>query len=304
MSSFDVAIVIVNWNSGEYLRECLSSIEQEGSDLRVKTIVVDNASSDGSQLLADKFSEVELVLLAENVGFAKACNIGARRAGDAEFFLFLNPDARLEEGVLLRVVDFMRQDKSERYGICGVALVDDSGRIARSCSRFPTPSRIVFASIGIDRLFRSAGAAMSEWDHSFSRDVDQVIGAFFFVRSSLFSRLSGFDERYFVYFEEVDFSLRASRLGFRTRYLSDTQAFHAGGGTSRNVKATRLFYSLRSRLLFSQEHFTQGGRLVVLVATWVVEPVSRVLLCIASRRWGGIREIAIAYRLLITSTIL
>jgi hypothetical protein len=121
---------------------------------------------------------------------------------------------------------------------------------------------------------------MVEWDHRDSREVDQVMGAFFFIRRSLFEALGGFDERFFVYFEEVDLSLRACELGWRTFYLSSAQAYHRGGGVTDQVKPARLFYSLRSRILYAYKHFNPWTATLVTLGTLFVEPFSRLALAI------------------------
>jgi GT2 family glycosyltransferase len=139
---------------------------------------------------------------------------------------------------------------------------------------------------------------MAEWDHAQTRQVDQVIGAFFLVRRGLFESLHGFDERFFVYFEEVDFAYRARQAGWLSVYLADAQAFHAGGGTSNQVKARRLFYSLRSRLLYAFKHFSWTGAVGVLLATLLLEPVSRTALALFRHSWAGLKETWAAYGML------
>jgi len=139
---------------------------------------------------------------------------------------------------------------------------------------------------------------MREWDHEQSRRVDQVIGAFFLVRRALFEALNGFDERFFVYFEEVDFAFRASRRGMGTMFLADIKAFHAGGGTSGQVKARRLFYSLRSRILYARKHFSRMGYLLVIVTAFGLEPVARSVNHLVRGQLVGVRETLVAYRML------
>ena len=104
--------------------------------------------------------------------------------------------------------------------------------------------------LGLDLIHpRSAlNLFMVEWEHDENRQVDQVMGAFFLVRRSLFCALGGFDERFFVYMEDVDFSYRAHKEGWRSYYLADTQVFHKGGGVSSQAKARRLFSKRSARL--------------------------------------------------------
>jgi GT2 family glycosyltransferase len=179
-----------------------------------------------------------------------------------------------------------------------VQLLDSRGQISRSCSRFPTARGFLAQSIGMDRIVSKFGHSMKEWDHLQIREVDQVIGAFFFVRGFLFNDLSGFDERFFVYFEEVDFSYRAVLNGWTSSYLANVSAFHLGGGTSDQVKSHRLYYSLRSRVLYCQKHFSFYSSLLVWLCTLLVEPISRVSFAILHRSWSGVSETLRAYGML------
>jgi GT2 family glycosyltransferase len=294
-----VAIVVVNWNSGDQLRACVESVLKYGAETRLSVTIVDNGSTDGSAELIATDPLVKVVRMGKNLGFAKACNLGARHAGNAEFLLFLNPDARLLSASLQRCVAFMHAPGSESYAICGVALRATDGSVARSCGRFPTPKSFLALALGLDKIWPTLGPTMREWDHCGVRQVDQVIGAFFFVRKSAFDLLKGFDERFFVYFEEVDFSLRAVRAGMRSAFLGDAVAFHAGGGTSESVRATRLFYSLRSRLLYSTKHFSRTGHVVVLFVSLLIEPLSRTFDAARKGGWSSVRDTWGGYRRLV-----
>lgn len=291
------SVVIVNWNGGEHLKRCLASILDWGSDSIDEITVVDNGSADGSQEFARTLSRVVVLDAGQNLGFAKACNLGARHA-TAEFILFLNPDAAIYPGVVERALSFMTEPESKTIGICGVQLVDERGSIARSCARFPTPFSLCLMALGASRVLRGGGMLMEDWTHSDSREVDHVIGAFYLVRRSVFESLNGFDERFFMYLEDLDFSLRARRQGWRSYYLSDVHAFHAGGGTSSRVKDRRLFYSLRSRILYSFKHFNRFSAGAVAVLTVAVEPLVRVMWLAVSLSWSEVNQTLKAYSML------
>jgi GT2 family glycosyltransferase len=291
-------VIIVNWNAGSQLRECVDSIIQYGQSLVGQIVVVDNGSTDGSASVVADLPQVTLVQAGANLGFGKACNLGAAHA-DSDFVLFLNPDARLFPDSLTRIVDFMRRPENAQVGICGVQLVDEDGHVARSCTRFPTTIGFVAHAVGLDRIIPTLGHFMGEWDHATTRQVDHVIGAFFLVRQSVFNALDGFDERYFVYLEDLDFSYRARQLGWSSVYLAEAQAFHAGGGTSRQVKARRLFYSLRSRILYAFKHFNPLAAILVLFATICIEPLSRSLLAVGRLSYAALKETWSAYGMLI-----
>jgi len=138
---------------------------------------------------------------------------------------------------------------------------------------------------------------MKEWAHDTSRQVDHVIGAFFMVRRNLFLSLNGFDELFFVYLEDIDFSYRAKLFGWESWYLTETKAFHEGGGTSRQVKAHRLFYSIRSRLLYGFKHFSTLQAWGVVLSTFMLEPFTRTGYCLLQGDLQGIANTIKAYDL-------
>jgi len=273
-----IDINIVNWNAGDQLRECLASIAKTAPPaLLGRVVVVDNASTDQSLAGLEKANlPLTLIRNRENRGFAAACNQGAAE-GHAEYLLFLNPDARLQPNSLTVPLAFLANPAQADVGICGIQLLNDDGNVTRHCSRLPTAGVLVSQSLGLDRLLPQwfSSHIMTEWDHCATRTVDHVIGAFFLMRRTVFEQLGGFDERFFVYLEDLDFSLRAHQVGWRTVYLADAQAYHRGGGTSEQAKARRLFYSLRSRILYASKHFSRRGAGMVMAVTLLVEPWTR-----------------------------
>lgn len=280
-STPSVDVVIVNWNSGTHLHRAVASLSTAQSTRFAygRVVVIDNASTDGSQLLdARQWRSLPLVVLHNraNIGFASACNQGAR-ASVSDYIFFLNPDVELHSGSLEKAVEFLEADTEWRYGICGVRLVDQRGAPTESCARFPTPWGLVGRAVGLDRVFPMIFPPhfLSGVERYRSGTVDQIIGAFFFVRTAVFRQLSGFDERFFVYFEELDFSLRARQAGFSSHYLAEVSATHHGGASSSQVPAERLVFSWRSRVYYAFKHFQLWEAVVVLVGTVVLEPVMR-----------------------------
>ena len=275
----DLDIVIVNWNSGSQLADCIASIalSPPGPGLELsKCVVVDNASSDGSQESAGQLP-VPLLLIRNpsNRGFAGASNQGAK-IGRAKYILFLNPDVRLFPDSLTQSLLFMEQPQNAGVGILGIQLLDGDSAIQRNVARFPTRASLFFQMLGLNRLWPRVflGHFMTDWDHNQNRVVDQVQGAFFLVRRELFEALKGFDERFYMYFEDLDFAFRARRAGWVCQYLADARAFHSGGGSSDRVKARRLFYVLCSRTRYVGRHFgypaaLQTALLSIAIECWV-----------------------------------
>lgn len=302
-----VGIAIVNWNAGAQLSDCLRSIAATAWDTLTLSavVIVDNASADGSldNLPAPAELPLRIIRNASNRGFAAACNQAAATI-EADYLLFLNPDTLVEPGSIPAAIAWLDHPAHVSYGIAGIQLLDEQGHISRSCARFPTVGSPVAKTLGLDRLLPSVftGYVMAEWDHAQSRDVDHVIGAFYLVRHELFRALRGFDEAFFVYFEDLDFSRRAASAGWRSRYLTDARAFHKGGGTSDQIKSRRLFYSLQSRLIYARKHFTPLAAALVALSTLVVEPCIRVAACAIGGSPTGLRETLGAYRLLWTAS--
>ena len=298
-----VGIAIVNWNAGDQLQQCVTSIANAQWDtVRLDAVViVDNGSTDGSidRLTPPPGLPLRIVKNGGNLGFAVACNQAAR-AIDADFLLFLNPDTVLESESVPTATSWLDDSAHTSTGIVGIQLVDVQGHVSRSCARFPTLASMVVAGLGLDQLMPSIFASyrLNDWDHNESREVDHVIGAFFLVRREVFTILKGFDEQFFVYFEDLDFSLRARQAGWRSFYLTAARALHRGGGTSEQIKSTRLFYSLRSRLHYVRKHFTRPAALAVVFLTLVIEPVVRFAACVIGRSSTGARDTLGAYRLL------
>jgi GT2 family glycosyltransferase len=292
-------IIIVNWNAGNQLRDCLESIvssKNEGFVL-IRVVVVNNASSDESvkNLFAIKLPLV-IIHNNENRGFSVACNQGAVST-KADYLLFLNPDTQLFEDSLIKPIRFLQEKKNNRYGIIGIRLLNSEGQTSRTCTKFPTAWGFVFSILGINRCFPRffKSHLMLDWDHLKSMEVDHVMGSFYLVRTELFKKLGGFDERYFVYLEDLDFSLRAKQAGYGIFYLTDVVAYHKGGGTSEQVKALRLFYSLQSRILYSYKHFSWLAATFVLISTLLIEPFTRIIFAISRLSFITITETVRGY---------
>lgn len=295
-------IVIVNWNTGEQLRACLASIAaagREGFELR-GVRVVDNASSDGS---ADGHGGIgvplEVVRNAANRGFAAACNQGAAGSG-ADYLLFLNPDTKLFHDSLSAPLAFMEREGNERIGVVGIRLVGDDGTPHHASAKFPAARHFLSRIFGLDVLFPHLlpSYRLIGWGHEENRFVDQVTGAFFLVRRILFEALGGFDERYFVYMEELDFSRRMSDAGWKSFYLADATAYHKGGGASETDRGRRLFYMVRSRMVYAFTHFGKPAAVALALCSLLIEPVIRVASALLKGSVAEARETARGFGLL------
>ncbi len=298
-----LSVVIVNWNAGSQLAEAVTSIALHHCHLVDTVIIVDNASSDDSLAKVEAMHElpfmVKFVRNDANHGFAKACNQGARLS-TSDYLLFLNPDAALYADTLSKVWSFMQAPPNSQVGICGVRLLDKSGQPGTAAARFPTLGILIGKITGLSVVFpRSIPShLMRNSELPGTCTVDQIIGAFFLIRRHLFEQCRGFDEAFFVYYEEVDLALRAKLLGYSSCYLASASAFHAGGGTTHSVKALRLFYSLRSRIIYAKKHYKKWEFLTLLTFMLSVEFGLRVILEAFKFSMSGLRETLSGYFML------
>jgi len=245
-----------------------------------RVCIIDDASTDDSlQNIENLDLPIQIIRNTTRRGYGASCNLGAKRS-KADYLLFLNTDTRLTFNSLSKPLLYMEQIENKQVAIAGIKLLEDSDKVSRSCARFPKVSTFFVTMFGLNRLFPSIFLShqMKEWNHLNTREVDQVMGAFMLMRSSVFLKLGGYDERFFVYMEDLDLSLRTRQLGLKSIYLSDSYAYHIGGGTSDKVKDESLFFNLRSRIQYGFKHFSLIGSVTLVVGTILIEPMTRLAL--------------------------
>jgi len=293
-----VDIIIVNWNSGDHLRRCINSVIESVNEIDYRIIVVDNNSGDESQMNIPLRETDTLLSLNKNYGFARACNIGAK-ASESDFILFLNPDTVMLPDTLEKAVLVLASDSS--VGIVGVRQESDDRMLLPSCSRFFRLRNLLFDVSGLSKLAPSVfkpSTLMTDWGHNESKAVDQVMGSFVLIKRSVFNSINGFDERFFVYFEDMDLAKRLNKQGLISFYFNDVSIIHTGCGASESVKDIRLFYSLSSRIKYGRKHLGKLEALMILIITIFPEPVSRILYAaFAYRSLKDVLNIAMGYKL-------
>lgn len=288
-ASVTVDIVIVNWNAGRHLQACLTSLAESECTgfLLGDVVIVDNDSSDDSlDGLDARGLPLRVVRNAGNRGFGAACNQGAA-FGHGGLVLFLNPDAVLLPEALDRAVRaLLTSPKALRVAVAGARLIGETGRVTSSCSRFPSFPVVLWKMLGLSlvwpQVFRPQAMPPDETDHS--QVVDQIIGAFFLIRRAVFEELGGFDERFFLYYEEVDLSLRLRESGWTSYYVHDAVVQHKGRVSSDQVPARRLLYSLRSRSQFAHKHWPRWQAVTLDVLTVGLEGAIRLIAALARRQ--------------------
>jgi GT2 family glycosyltransferase len=235
-----VSIVIVNYNGRNVLPDCLDSLQTNVQRDDVEILVVDNASTDGSvSLIRQSFPSVRLIEQRENLGFGKACNVGAAHA-KGSVFLFLNADARCTYDFVTPILRYL-QDHPE-VGCVGPKLVNEDGSFQLSCGELPTAIREALGKaiaffvrrklFGLHLVF--------ERKYAHTQSVGWLTGACLFVRRSAFEQVGGFDERIFLYFEDKDLSLRVAKAGWKVVHFPHVWVIHLLGKGSGSLPPRRL----------------------------------------------------------------
>ncbi len=292
-------VLMVNWNSGQQLRQCLESLREARSleFILRRIVIVDNASVDHSPDDLPIDLPIQVIRNAENRGFAAAVNQAAA-GSTADLLLLLNPDTLLRQDSLTVPLAFLRDPAHANVAVVGIRLDGADGQPQRSCASLPTTLMLTVRALGLHRLSPRFDYGLTGWDHTDSRPVDHVIGAFYLVRRPVFEALGGLDERFFVYLEDLDFSARVAATGYACWYLGTATAFHKGGGASESIKARRLAYALQSRILYAEKHFSCGGAWAVGATTLYVEPFVRALAALAHGSFRELGEVVEGYRIL------
>jgi N-acetylglucosaminyl-diphospho-decaprenol L-rhamnosyltransferase len=235
-----VDVVVVCWNDRDKIATALDSVfalgEVAADPEFARVVVSDNGSSDGSrEFIAARYgARVEIVENGANLGFAAACN-RAFAVTSSEYVFLLNPDAELKDGALRAIVAFM--DATPACGIAGSRIYNYDGSVQQSLGEFDTWAGAFLRSSAwgeLPPLRRFAnGAGLRAFGYDVPRKVDLAIGAALAIRRATLDRVGPFDERFFLYHEEVDFAKRAAEAGWETWFVPASEAVHEGMGSAR-----------------------------------------------------------------------
>lgn len=250
--TISVSIILVNYNGAEILLDCLNSIQKFIDIPNYEIILVDNASSDGSvELVAANYPHIRLVKEIENRGFGAGNNIGAKFA-TGEFLFLLNTDTVLISNILPHLIQLMQADS--QVGIIGPKLLNPDGSLQISVS----------PALGIKGEYEArqrhqayqnvSQQSLIEQKFQEIQEVDIVVGAAFFIRSSLFHDLGGFDEKFFMYFEESDLCQRAQYRGYKIIYTPDVSLIHLKGYSIQKAANIMAIEYRRSQIYYYQKH--------------------------------------------------
>lgn len=266
-----LSIIIVSWNVREHLANCLRSIEEYRPCEEFEIIVVDNASSDGTvDYIKHNFPRVTTIANKENRGFAAANNQGIERS-KGEYILFLNPDTIVHPNSLDALVKFM--EHNEQVGACGPKLLNEDGAIQASVRRFPTFRGALYrhTAFRLSGVFQGQYKKLRMTDFGYDRqsDVDQLSGAALMARRSVINEVGAMDERFFMYYEEVDLCYRIKQASWRIVFTPKAVITHLGGQSATKIHVRTRMMKLASLLRFFRKH---RGKFITAVFNCVFKP--------------------------------
>lgn len=263
-----LAVVVVNYNAGEYLARCVTSVVEASRGLALDLLVVDNASRDGSaRVVAERTPQVRLIDNPTNRGLSAAWNQGAR-AVDAPWILFLNADAEIWQGDLGEFVKV--GDGRPDVALLGPVIRNPDGTTYESGRNFPGVLQAVgHAFLGpfapgnrFTRAYRQ-----TSWDRSTGREVDWVSGAAMLIRRSAFEQVGAFDEAFWLYGEELDLCSRLLDAGWKVLVTPELEVVHEGGVSTGRSRLTHLMHS-QSIYRYYRKHRATGWRRATLPLAW------------------------------------
>ena len=269
-STATVSVVIVVWNAQKYVMECLDSLDQHCGSICSEVIIVDNASSDGTpELVAERFPQFKLIRNRENVGFAKANNIGLAQSS-GEYICLVNSDVKFTGDCISPMLKYLAENRG--VGMVGPQMLAADGQVRRSTMRFPTTWSLFCRAIGLDVLFKGSrlfgGHLMRDFDHKSTTPVEVLNGWFVLVRRRAIERAGFLDPQFFMYGEDVDWCYRFRQAGEDVVFFAETGAIHYGGASSSNAPIHFYLEMWRANWQYWRKHngrFAQAAFLVTVI---------------------------------------
>ncbi|MGQ9501273.1 MAG: glycosyltransferase family 2 protein, partial [Anaerolineae bacterium] len=250
-----VSVIIVTFNTCELTRLCIESVlvDSVGVDGLIEIIVVDNASTDGTvAMIAQLFPAVKRIVNTENVGYAKACNIGMQ-AASGRYLLLLNSDVQVQLGALKALVHFM--EVHPEAGACGPKLLNEDRTLQPSGRPLPSFWSVALAMTRAYRLWKRDLYIQLGRDYDQVMRVGEISGAAIMVRREVYQQVGGLDERFFAYYEDVDWCKRIGEAGYKIYYVPEAQVIHRWRGTGSSMPEVAYLAGLRSlRYYFAKHH--------------------------------------------------
>jgi len=288
----EISIIIVSWNARDFLRDCLNSIRKSGGSRVREVILVDNASTDGSpEMVAEEFPEITLVRSKENLGFARANNLGLKQASGS-YLALINSDVVVHPGCFEQLVSFL--ETHPEAGLVGPKVLGNDGQLQRTCRRFPTIWNTTCRTLALDDVFSRwplfSGREMRHWDHNATAEVETLNGCVWMARRQAVEEVGGLDEQFFFYAEDVDWCKRFKDAGWKVVFVPEATATHFGGGSSGNASLRYSIEMLRANLIYWRKHRGIPGEAVFYVLSVIHHSLRltlRGLNAVSTGDWGG-----------------
>ncbi|MBN1997361.1 glycosyltransferase family 2 protein [candidate division KSB1 bacterium] len=251
--TFDVSIIIINYNTKKLLIDCIRSVYRFVKNISFEIIVVDNSSSDGSvPAVKQEFPNLVIVENSENVGFAPANNQAINIAAGKNILL-LNSDTILLNNAVKKMTDYL--NSNPEAGIVGPKVLNKDRTIQSSYSRFPNLKYEVLRAFRMEAWYvRHRIQSDKRIEQGIPFQVDWVTGCCFLIRTSVVDQIGLLDESYFLFNEEVDWSLRATKAGWKIYYIPEALIIHLGGQSTSKNPYFYLIHRYKTRLYFYKKH--------------------------------------------------
>ncbi len=275
----DLSVIIVNWNTRDFLARCLSSITQAVQRMKAEVFVVDNASSDESgKTVKENFTEVMLIENEKNLGFA-AANNQALKQSKGRYLLLLNPDTQVREGAIQKLISFMNLRPD--VGITGVQLLNSDGSKQNSIANIPSLATELLNKSLLEWLFPKRFPGKRR-NYPEPIEVESVIGACMMVRREALDQVGMLDEDYFLFLEETDWCYRMKKAGWKTYHVPQAEVYHFQGKSAEAERKRAKVEYYRSRYHFFKKNFGSGRYFLLsagLMIRLVVESIFMSLVC-------------------------
>ncbi len=286
-----LSIIIVTWNSKKVALECLESLRAVKAEMPFEVIVLDNASTDGTpDAIEAQYPEFKLVRNADNFGFAKANNQGIEMC-TGDYIALVNSDVVVPHGCLTTMVEYLRCNPG--VGLLGPKMLGPDGELGQSVCRYPTVWRCICTALGFHLLFPNSkglgGYLLAKYGYDKTEDVDVLTGWFWMTPREALMQVGGLDERFFMYGEDLDWSYRFHKAGWRVVFLAEAEALHYGAASSSTQPGRFYIEKVKANAQYFRKHFGHLGEIGFLFATVIHELVrllvdSAVVLVARSRR--------------------
>ena len=259
----DLSVIIVTHNTCDLTRACVRSVLADAAETRstIETIVVDNASTDGTtDRLRGEFPDVRLIVADTNLGYARGNNLGLE-AAHGRYLMLLNSDAEVGTGALEALVHFMEAHLDA--GACGPMLLNADGSLQPSGRALPSVWSVFVCMTRLYRLWKRDFYTERRRDYARAARVGEVSGAAIVVRRDAYQRVGGLDPHFFAYYEDVDWCKRIGQAGYSIYYVPSAQVTHRWEGTSRQVSAVAYRAGQTSLRYYFAKHHSRPAQFLI-----------------------------------------